>query len=82
MYNTWPSIAFFPGRLPQPGPVLDAGQHEAPPPEGSRTDDEVVAKEEEAIKLDGLSVAEIKNLRDIAEKHAFQAEVSVLDNFF
>ena len=39
-------------------------------------------EEEEAIKLDGLSVAEIKNLRDMAEKHAFQAEVSVLDNFF
>ena len=67
--------------------MRDAGQHEAPPPEGSRTDDEVVAREEEeeeaeAIKLDGLSVAEIKNLRDMAEKHAFQAEVSVLDNFF
>ena len=50
--------------------------------EGSRTDDEVVAREEEAIKLDGLSVAEIKNLRDSAEKHAFQAEVSVFDDFF
>merc|ERR1712227_586417 len=30
----------------------------------------------EAIKLDGLSVAEMKQLRESAEKHAFQAEVS------
>merc|ERR1712024_347021 len=44
--------------------------------EGSKTDDEVVQREEEAIKLDGLSVAEVKQLRDSAEKHAFQAEVS------
>jgi len=43
--------------------------------DGSRTDDEVVQREEEAIKLDGLSVAEMKNLRDSAEKHTFQAEV-------
>merc|ERR1712241_244743 len=33
-------------------------------------------REAEAIKLDGLSVAEEKQLRDSAEKHAFQAEVS------
>jgi len=44
--------------------------------EGSRTDAEVVDREEEAIKLDGLSVAEMKTLRDTAEKHAFQAEVN------
>ena len=44
--------------------------------EGSRTDDEVVKREEEAIKLDGLSVAEMKELRDKSEKHAFQAEVN------
>jgi len=44
--------------------------------EGSRTDDEVVQREEEAIKLDGLSVAEMKELRDKAEKHEFQAEVN------
>ncbi|KAF6035805.1 HSP90B1 [Bugula neritina] len=43
--------------------------------EGSRTDDEVVAREEEAIKLDGMSVAEMKALRDSSEKHDFQAEV-------
>merc|ERR1712227_194801 len=43
---------------------------------GSRTDAEVVKREEEAIKLDGLSVAEVKQLRDSAEKHAFQAEVN------
>lgn len=43
--------------------------------DGSRTDDEVVQREEEAIKLDGLSVAEMKELKEIAEKHVFQAEV-------
>jgi len=44
--------------------------------EGSRTDDEVVKREEEAINIDGLSVAEMKELRDKAEKHEFQAEVN------
>lgn len=44
--------------------------------EGSRTDDEVVPREEEAIKLDGLNVAQMKELREKAEKHEFQAEVS------
>merc|ERR1712045_477082 len=44
--------------------------------EGSRTDTDTVDREAEAIKLDGLSVAEVKQLRDSAEKHAFQAEVS------
>lgn len=43
---------------------------------GSATDDEVVQREEEAIKLDGLSVAEVKKLRESAEKHQFQAEVN------
>jgi heat shock protein beta len=40
------------------------------------TDDEVVKREEEAIKLDGLNVAQIKELRDKAEKFSFQAEVN------
>ena len=44
--------------------------------EGSRTDTETVDREAEAIKLDGLSVAEVKQMRDSAEKHAFQAEVN------
>ena len=44
--------------------------------QGSRTDDEVVRREEEAIKLDGLSVKELKDIRDKAEKHQFQAEVN------
>merc|ERR1712076_197743 len=44
--------------------------------EGSRTDDDAVRREEEAIKLDGLSVAERKELRDKSEKHVFQAEVN------
>merc|ERR1711976_93297 len=43
--------------------------------EGSRTDDEVVEREEEAISLDGLSVAQMKELREKSEKHTFQAEV-------
>uniref|UniRef100_A0A1B6GQM9 Heat shock protein 83 n=2 Tax=Cuerna arida TaxID=1464854 RepID=A0A1B6GQM9_9HEMI len=44
--------------------------------EGSRTDDEVVKREEESIKLDGLNVAQIKEMREKAEKFAFQAEVN------
>ncbi|TRY64661.1 hypothetical protein DNTS_028693 [Danionella cerebrum] len=44
--------------------------------DGSRTDDEVVQREEEAIQLDGLNAAQIKEIRDKAEKHAFQAEVN------
>merc|ERR1711884_980190 len=44
--------------------------------EGSRTDTDTVDREAEAIKLDGLSVAEVKQLRESAEKHAFQAEVN------
>lgn len=44
--------------------------------QGSKTDDEVLKREEEAIKLDGLSVAELKQLREKAEKHHFQAEVN------
>ncbi|NP_999808.1 heat shock protein gp96 precursor [Strongylocentrotus purpuratus] len=44
--------------------------------DGSKTDDEVVAREEEAIKLDGLNVSQMKELRDSAEKHVFQAEVN------
>ena len=41
-----------------------------------RTDDEVLKREEEAISLDGLNVAQMKELRDKAEKHEFQAEVN------
>merc|ERR1712141_217266 len=44
--------------------------------EGSRTDDEVVQREGEAINIDGLSIAELKELRDKSEKHQFQAEVN------
>nr|AEE63339.1 unknown [Dendroctonus ponderosae] len=44
--------------------------------EGSRTDDEVVQREEEAIKLDGLNVAQLKEIRDRAEKFTFQTEVN------
>ncbi|KAM5172202.1 endoplasmin [Mantella aurantiaca] len=44
--------------------------------DGSRTDDEVVSREEEAIQLDGLNAAQIKELREKSEKYAFQAEVN------
>ena len=44
--------------------------------EASRTDENVVAREEEAIQLDGLNVAQLKELRDKAEKRTFQAEVN------
>ncbi|XP_030628037.1 endoplasmin [Chanos chanos] len=44
--------------------------------EGSRTDDEVVQREEEAIQLDGLNAAQIKEMREKSEKHVFQAEVN------
>eukprot|EP00064_Thunnus_orientalis_P005434 superscaffoldBa00000533_g5448 len=44
--------------------------------DGSRTDDEVVQREEEAIQLDGLNAAQIKEIREKSEKHAFQAEVN------
>ena len=44
--------------------------------EGSRTDSETVQREEQAIKLDGLSVAEIKLMRESAEKHVFQVHTS------
>ncbi|KAL3099188.1 hypothetical protein niasHS_000796 [Heterodera schachtii] len=43
---------------------------------GKGTDDQTVQREEEAIKLEGLSVAEFKQLRESAEKHQFQAEVN------
>lgn len=44
--------------------------------EASRTDDEVVKREEEAIKIDGLNVAQLKELREKAEKRKFQTEVN------
>jgi len=43
---------------------------------GSKTDDETVEREEEAIKLDGLNVSQMKAMRDSAEKHEYQAEVN------
>ncbi|CAM1291340.1 HSP90B1 (predicted), partial [Pycnogonum litorale] len=44
--------------------------------EGSRTDEEVVLREEEAIKIDGLNVAQMKEVREMSEKHTYQAEVN------
>lgn len=44
--------------------------------DGSKTDDEVVKREEEAIKLDGLNVSQMKEMREKAEKFHFQAEVN------
>ena len=43
---------------------------------GCYFDSQSGSREEEAIKLDGLSVAEMKQLREQAEKFAFQAEVN------
>jgi len=43
---------------------------------GSKTDDETVEREEEAIKLDGLNVSQMKQMRDESEKHNYQAEVN------
>lgn len=42
---------------------------------GSKTDDEVVSREEEAINIDGLNVAQMKEIREKSEKFQFQAEV-------
>lgn len=42
----------------------------------SKTSDDTVEKEAEAIKLDGLNVNEMKQMRDAAEKHNYQAEVN------
>jgi len=44
--------------------------------EASRTDDEVVQREEEQIKLDGLNVAQLKEIREKAQKQEFVAEVN------
>nr|CAB3254423.1 endoplasmin-like [Phallusia mammillata] len=44
--------------------------------DASKTDDEVVQREEEAIHIDGLSPSEVKQLREQSEKHVFQAEVN------
>jgi len=47
---------------------------------GSKTDHEVVEREEERINPDGFSVSEWKKLREQAEKHQFQAEINKLMN--
>lgn len=39
-------------------------------------DSEALKREEEAIKLDGLNVAQMKEIREKSEKFAFQAEVN------
>uniref|UniRef100_T1P827 Heat shock protein 83 n=1 Tax=Musca domestica TaxID=7370 RepID=T1P827_MUSDO len=44
--------------------------------EGSRTDTDAVQREEEAIKLDGLNVSQLKEIREKAEKFNFQTEVN------
>ena len=36
----------------------------------------MLQREEEAIKLDGLNVAQMKEMREKSEKFAFQAEVN------
>ncbi|XP_043284772.1 endoplasmin homolog [Venturia canescens] len=44
----------------------------------SKTDDEVTKKEEERIKIDGLNVAQMKEILKNSEKHTFQTEVNRL----
>jgi len=44
--------------------------------DGSKTDDEVVQREEEQIKLDGLNVSQLKEMREKAQKQEFVAEVN------
>ena len=44
--------------------------------EASRTDSETLQREEEAINLDGLNVAQLKEIREKAEKFNFQTEVN------
>ncbi|KAJ0179637.1 hypothetical protein K1T71_004228 [Dendrolimus kikuchii] len=44
--------------------------------EGSRTDAEAVAREEEAISPDGLSVAQMRELKERAQNYTFQTEVN------
>ncbi|EDV93181.1 endoplasmin [Drosophila grimshawi] len=44
--------------------------------EGSRTDAETLKREEEAVQLDGLNVAQLKEIREKAEKFTFQTEVN------
>jgi len=45
---------------------------------GSKTDDEVIAREEEEIRSDGFSTKEIKQIREKAQTLQFQAEVNKL----
>ncbi|EDW83030.1 uncharacterized protein Dwil_GK22636 [Drosophila willistoni] len=66
--------------------VADAGEADGSPEtieldlgsfkEGSRTDAETLKREEEAIQLDGLNVAQLKEIREKAEKFTFQTEVN------
>lgn len=44
--------------------------------EGSRTDSDAIQREEQAIKIDGLNVAQMKEIREKAEKFNFQTEVN------
>jgi heat shock protein beta len=57
-------------------PTVDNGLKGAKVP--LKTDDEVVNREEQAMASDGYSVAEQKLMRESAERHSFQAEVSRL----
>lgn len=43
--------------------------------EGSKTDDETVKREAEAIKLEGINVAQMQELREKSKKEKFQAQV-------
>ncbi|XP_045534418.1 endoplasmin [Papilio machaon] len=60
------------GGADQPTADVDLGASR----EGSRTDAEAVAREEEAISPDGLSVAQLRELRERAQNFTFQTEVN------
>jgi len=75
------AVAFFPrAALTEDADDTALPDDDAAAPEGDMgdagSDADVVEREEGAIKLDGLSVADSKKLRDGAKKHEFQAEVN------
>lgn len=74
------TIAFYPSHVhaeddidESVSPTVDAKINTG---KGKGSDDDALSREEETIKLDGLSVAQVKELRAKAEKHEFQAEVN------
>eukprot|EP01118_Nematostelium_gracile_P012302 TRINITY_DN4477_c0_g1_i1.p1 TRINITY_DN4477_c0_g1~~TRINITY_DN4477_c0_g1_i1.p1 ORF type:complete len:796 (+),score=308.29 TRINITY_DN4477_c0_g1_i1:65-2452(+) len=59
--------------VPTPDTVLRSNERI-----GSKTDDEVIAREEERMSAEGFSIKEQRQLEESAKKHTFQAEVNKL----